>query len=180
MREQVIVTPVIISKAGQINYFQIRLPQNTKHIIGVEVGGRKLSREKKRTEEVMWQVESVKREKHFLEMSKTASNLGFSRNKLIGELKLQSCEESNIFYAREIKSDENMGFGDYSETLGWKAKAFTHQIQAEEEKVIVHGKSTILKGQYKDMVGLENKIDYHYLVNVYVWVELKTEQNKQN
>jgi hypothetical protein len=177
MREQVIVTPVIICKAGQINYFQIRLPQNTKYIIGVEVGGRKLSREKRID---VKPVEAIKTEVAFREMSRTTNNLSFNRNKLIGELKLQSCEESNIFYAREITSDENMGFGDYSETLRWKAKAFTHQIKAEEEKVIVHGKSTILKGQYKDMVGLENKIDYHYLVNVYVWVELKTEQNKQN
>ncbi len=40
IREQVIVTQVKITKAGQVKHFQVRLPKNAKRIIGIEVGGR--------------------------------------------------------------------------------------------------------------------------------------------
>ena len=40
MKEQVIVTQLRITKAGQSKHFQVRLPKNTKRIIGIEVGGR--------------------------------------------------------------------------------------------------------------------------------------------
>lgn len=40
IREQVIVTQVKITKAGQAKHFQVRLPKNAKRIIGIEVGGR--------------------------------------------------------------------------------------------------------------------------------------------
>jgi len=40
MKEQVIVTEIRITKAGQSKHFQVRLPKNAKRIIGIEVGGR--------------------------------------------------------------------------------------------------------------------------------------------
>lgn len=40
IKEQVIVTQVRITKAGQVKHFQVRLPKNAKRIIGIEVGGR--------------------------------------------------------------------------------------------------------------------------------------------
>ena len=39
-REQVIVTQLRITKAGQSKHFQVRLPKNCKSIIGIEVGVR--------------------------------------------------------------------------------------------------------------------------------------------
>jgi len=43
MKEQVCVTPVIITKAGQVKHFQIKLPKTAKKVIGVEIGGRFLN-----------------------------------------------------------------------------------------------------------------------------------------
>ena len=40
MKEQVLITQLRITKAGQVKHFQVRLPKNAKRIIGIEVGGR--------------------------------------------------------------------------------------------------------------------------------------------
>lgn len=40
MKEQVIITQLRITKAGQVKHFQVKLPKNAKRIIGIEVGGR--------------------------------------------------------------------------------------------------------------------------------------------
>lgn len=38
--QQVIVTQIKITKQGQSKHFQVRLPKNTKRIIGIETGYR--------------------------------------------------------------------------------------------------------------------------------------------
>ncbi|MCA0429080.1 MAG: hypothetical protein LCH32_01105 [Bacteroidetes bacterium] len=40
MKEQVLITQLRITKAGQVKHFQVKLPKNAKRIIGIEVGGR--------------------------------------------------------------------------------------------------------------------------------------------
>jgi len=103
------------------------------------------------------------------------SLIPFKRNMLIGELKLQSCEEANIFYATHLQTDENLGAGDFSQNRNWRASAFTHQSKTEEDIVIVDGDSTIIQGIYKDRIGEVNKGDFEYIVNVYVWIEIEEE-----
>ena len=107
------------------------------------------------------------------------SLIPFRHNTLVGELKLQSCEEANIFYATHLQTDENLGAGDFSQNRFWKASAFTHQSsKCEEDIVIVDGDSTIIQGIYKDRIGEMNKTDVEYMVNVYVWVEIEEEGGK--
>jgi len=101
------------------------------------------------------------------------SLIPFKRNTLVGELKLQSCEEANIFYATHLQTDENLGAGDYSQLGQWNAKPFTHQNKTEEDVVVVDGDSTIISGIYKDRIGEMNKVDFEYVVNVYVWIEIE-------
>lgn len=100
------------------------------------------------------------------------SLIPFKRNVLIGELKLQSCEQANIFYATHVQMDENLAQGDYSQTQEWKATAFTHKNKAEQDIVMVDGDSTIIQGIFKDQIGIMNKADLEYVVNVYVWIEI--------
>lgn len=106
------------------------------------------------------------------------SLIPFKRNKLIGELKLQSCEQANIFYATHIQSDENIGAGDFSQNRNWRASLFSHQTKTEEDIVIVDGDSTIIQGIYKDRLGEQSKADYEYVVNVYLWIEIEEEGGK--
>lgn len=40
MKEQVLITHLRITKAGQVKHFQVKLPKNAKRIIGIEIGGR--------------------------------------------------------------------------------------------------------------------------------------------
>lgn len=40
MMQQVIITQIKITKSGQTKHFQVRLPKNTKRIIGIETSYR--------------------------------------------------------------------------------------------------------------------------------------------
>lgn len=149
MQEQVNITPIEITKAGQIKHFQIRLPKTAKKVIGVEIGGR------------------------FLQGSKPLPNINsdtpFKRNQLVGELKLQSCEEANVFYAGELRLDSNIAYGDYTKSTQWIPEVFTHQMQSFEDVVITNADSTVINGMYKDNIGLQNQQSVSYLLNVYLW-----------
>lgn len=95
------------------------------------------------------------------------------RNEFIGDLKLQSCEEANIFYSEHVQSDARIGEGDYSEKGLWKPAVFSHQTKSEEDIVVVDGNSTILQGHFKDKIGELNQQNWEYVISVYVWVEIQ-------
>lgn len=198
MREQVLITQLKITKAGQVNHFQVRLPKNSIRIIGIELGCRLIKKPKTdgtatgngngaeagtgngTAEGTAGEV--IPREQVFEKQMQREeiirSLFPFKRTILIGELKLQSCEQANIFFASHFQLDENLGAGDYSQNQYWKANLFTHQIKAEEDIVIVDGDSTIIAGIFKDRLGELNKSDFEYIVNVYVWIEIQEEKTK--
>lgn len=180
IREQVVITEVWITKAGQVKHFQVKLPKNTTRIIGVELGGRWLTE----TKGDIPIPSEMPKESAYVELKRIEAiaykpvNV-FKRNLLIGEVKLQSCEEANIFYAADIQVDSNMGYADFSQNSSWRSNVFTHQTQSFEECVIVDGESTILQGMYKDRYGEQTKLKPNYLVNVYVWTERQEPENKK-
>lgn len=175
MREQVVITPVNITKAGEVRFFQIRLPKNSRQIIGIEIGGRRISKGENGALLFPLQPPIIKEPGIFASMSSTLDWLTFKRNTFIGELKLQSCEQANIFFAADIQTDENLGFGDFSQNSKWQAIVFSHQSKTEEDTVKVNGDTTIVQGIYKDRLGEQSKTDVQYIVNVYVWVEIEDE-----
>ena len=91
----------------------------------------------------------------------------------VAELKLQSCEKANVFYATDITLDANIPQGDYSLEGRWQGAEFTHKRKSEEEEIGVNGKSTIIQGVVKDKIGLLLNINFEYVVNVYVWIEVE-------
>ena len=97
----------------------------------------------------------------------------FRPKTFMGELRLQSCEEANIFYSAHIKKSEDLGAGDYSQACQLMPKSFTHEYKSEMEEVIVNGDSTIIQGVFKDRIGELNNMDVEYAVNVYLWVEVE-------
>lgn len=185
MQEQVIVTPLKITKAGQAKHFQIKLPSNTKHIIGIEIGGKFLADTKVKAVLEPANVASPSTSAELLQSIKengvtqnpirdvivgNENSRGlFKRNTLVGELKLQSCEEANIFYAGYLQVDNNMAYGDFTQNRFWRANNFTHQQQCFEDTVIVDADSTMIQGFYKDSLGEQRKQNVSYQVNVYVW-----------
>jgi hypothetical protein len=185
MQEQVIVTPIKITKAGQVKHFQIKLPSNAKHIIGIEIGGKFLADTKAKvgleivpptnpaadgTNGQPTKENGVTQNpvRDVIVGNENSRGL-FKRNTLVGELKLQSCEEANIFYAGYLQVDNNMAYGDFTQNRFWKANNFTHQQQSFEDTVIVDADSTMIQGFYKDSLGEQRKQDVSYQVNVYVW-----------
>jgi hypothetical protein len=97
------------------------------------------------------------------------------RNQLVAELKLQSCEKANIFYATDITLDSNIPQGDYSLMGKWQAAEFTHKNKSEEDEISVNGKSTIIQGVIKDLIGQQNSVNMQYMVTICLWVELEDE-----
>lgn len=180
IREQVVVTSIRITKSGQVKHFQVKLPKNTTRIIGIELGGRWLAQSKDggtlphATEAVF--TELVKYEQVAIK-AESRSPL-FKKNLLVGEIKLQSCEEANIFYAADVQGDSNLAYGDFTQNAFWKPSTFTHQAHSFEEKIIVDGNSTIIQGVYKDRYGDQTKQVPNYIVNLYVWTE-RQEPEKQ-
>jgi hypothetical protein len=117
-------------------------------------------------------------------MASGSSSLGpvllpIKRSVLFGELKLQSCEEANIFYAAEIRNNENLEQGDFSDNTFWTPREYTHQGRSLEEEVSVKGDTTIIQGVFVDKVGEDFDVDAEYVVHVYVWVEVEIEEEKK-
>jgi hypothetical protein len=169
MKEQVIITKISIKRQGERKHFQIKLPKNTKFIVGVEYGGRMLDH----SDSVI--ITPFPKEPVKLEASAVGGERStfFKRNQLIGELKLQSCEESNWFFAVDVfASDANLGLGDFSQS-GFPVKDHTHGNKRTEEIVKVDAESTIIQGWYLDSFGKTQKADIKYEVNVYVWINVE-------
>ncbi len=186
MKEQAIITKVSIKRQGERKHFQIKLPKNTKFIVGVEYGGRLIDHSdavavRTAIEPSPKIIPPVGTEIVGADgTSGTGSSGGvdtprqfFKRNQLIGELKLQSCEESNWFFAVDVfVSDANLGFGDFSQS-GFPVKDYTHGNKRTEELVKVDAESTIIQGWYLDSLGKSQKADIKYEVNVYVWINVE-------
>ncbi|MBA3673353.1 MAG: hypothetical protein H0W75_00080 [Chitinophagaceae bacterium] len=97
----------------------------------------------------------------------------FKRNQLVGELKLQSSEESNWFYSTDVfVADANLSYGDFS-NAGFKVNDYTHGNKRTEEIVKVDAESTIIQGWYLDALGKSQKADINYEVTIYVWINVE-------
>ena|ERR1035437_953391 len=162
MKEQVILTKISIKRQGERKHFQIKLPKNTKFIIGIEYGARWIDKT-----DVVKVAAAVK-----VKVSEER-RVYFKRNQLIGELKLQSCEEANWFYSTDVfVADANIKYGDFSQS-GFPVNDFTHGNKRTEEIVKVDAESTIVQGWYLDAIGKTSKSDINYEVKVYVWINVE-------
>ena len=181
MKEGVIITKINIKRQGERRHFQIKLPNDTKFIIGVEYGGRLISKSDSikfaavliaappiespvlETDHTMPDAETVEERPRGL----------FKRNQLVGELKLQSSEESNWFYSTDVfVADANLSYGDFS-NAGFKVNDYTHGNKRTEEIVKVDAESTIIQGWYWDTLGKSQKVDINYEVTIYVWINVE-------
>jgi hypothetical protein len=106
------------------------------------------------------------------------SLFSISRNELVGELKLQSCEEANIFYSQHIHNDKNIGNGDYSPKAMWQPEVYTHQMKMNEDVVAVDGDSTIIQGLYRDRYGKGGEKIVQYVLTLYIWIETEEPETK--
>lgn len=158
MKEQVIITKIRINRQGERKHFQIKLPSNTKFIIGLEYGCRLIDNA------------SVLLVQTGAGLAAMQTRTPFKRNQLIGELKLQSCEEANWFYSTDVlANDTNLSYVDFSQSA-FPINDFTHGNKRTEELVKIDAESTIIQGWFLDVVGKNQRMDINYEVKIYVWV----------
>jgi len=157
-REGVIITTFTIERIRQIQLFQIKIPSETKNIIGIEMGVRILS--------------------GFTAIPPALPTwvlpINFKRNIVLGELKLQSYESANVFYTGELTLNNNTGNADFTSQF-FIPQPFTHEYASNEDETTVSGKTTIVQGVYRDKLADQQEGTYSYKVNVYVWCEVKDE-----
>lgn len=181
MSEKVIINRIKIKRQGERKHFQIKLPNDTTFIIGIEYGGRFMNEFRnlnflaKTQEETKVQLPptDTNNEVTNTETIKERTEMLFKCNVLIGELKLQSSEVSNWFYATDLYwSDVNLKYRDFS-NAGFNVNDFTHGSKKTEDVVEVDAESTFIQGWYLDAIGKSQKLDIDYEVIVYVWINVK-------
>jgi hypothetical protein len=169
--ESVTVYTIPISKKGEWKYFQVRLPKDARKIIGVETGLHVL-------DELPFEVAGA-----------VIKRFGIERNKLFGELKMQSLDTANIFYAKDIvEEDRNMGNDairiinntppaerrmaflkvDPPPDLWQPMFPFTHGCKLEEDGLLMLH-NPVVAGIYNDVIGKEYETDINYKVMLYIW-----------
>jgi len=188
VKEKVIIHTVQVTKKGEINSFQIKLPMDAKKIIGIEstvkgiegfVGapaGRNMVMPGIILPGSAMGMAGMPFGKIDAPFAAAAPSGGlfFRQTPIAGELRLQSQGPSNIFYSTDVKlTDANVGFGDFSETPFWKPQVFTHGEKFMEDIVGVDDNSYVLSGTYRDRFGEERGHDFNYRVNVYVWYDIE-------
>jgi hypothetical protein len=154
MKEQVIITPIFITRKGELKSFQIRIPPDAKSLLGFEATG--------------------------LNVDTNDNPFGalpfglyeFQRSFLLGEIRVQSCGKANLFYSAQVTlTDRNLGFGDFSQSSEWFAQRWTHGYTRYQDPVHIEDCSPVLFGTYRDTLGQQRNVDVPYIVNVYMWYE---------
>jgi hypothetical protein len=174
MKEKVLIQEVSVTKKGEVKIFRIKLPSDAKTIIGIEKTILDLPP---------------------LELSGSRGSgdgigpsagyvipwLQFQPNFLIGDLRLQSLKNANIFYAGEVRdNDYNVGYWNFSLTISFGAAPWTHGYRREEEVVKVNECCGEIRGIFRDRLGAKYNTDIPYTVKIYLWYtseeECKTEK----
>jgi hypothetical protein len=155
-----------ITKKGEWKYFQVRLPKDATKIIGIETGF------------------IIKDELPKDVPEGNSERFGIQRNRLMGELKLQSLDTANIFFAKDIvEEDRNMNNDRIKITaltnerkivtapppIIWEPSfPWTHGYKLEEDGLLMLH-NPVIAGIYKDVIGKHYGYDINYKVMLYIW-----------
>ncbi len=189
-REKVIITKLPVMQAGQIHHFQVKIPRDAERIIGMEVSAQYLDMQLLQTAAALKAANlpavNYARASQYTYLSLEKRALGsvtrITPDLFLGDVRLQSCEDTNIFYAEDIYfTDENLAFGDFSaRNRRFFPTSPTHGYKHEECVVNTCGKTTILKGIYRDRQNPQSAINspvfFQYTASIYVWYETKIQQ----
>jgi hypothetical protein len=176
LKEQVIVEVVEIEKPGEYKNFQIELPKNTKQIIGVETGIKIVSTAASSSGVIVEVAERTLR--RYPDPTEYDTAFEIKKNPVAGILTLQSLCKENIFSRNDVYDyDRNIAYADFS--FSGAVKHWTHCKRREELAVNVDGKSRVVEGYYKDLLGRAGLLVVKYNVYVSLWIE-KYQCNERN
>jgi hypothetical protein len=182
-KNRCIVQIISITRQAQVKHFQVRIPSDAKYLVGIETAVRMKGIQNFGVNPIIAPIANG----GFPNFSPAFSpdpfgNFGSDaavfRSPLAGELKLQSCEEANIFYATNITDPTAQENLDKIPTPGQIIEnVWTHGYKRELEKILVDGNTTVLAGLYKDRMGEMQNRDVSYDVFLYVWYKLENKKH---
>jgi hypothetical protein len=168
--EQAFVYTTIIDRAGGQFHFQIRLPHDTKRIIGIETGV------------------SIRNGLPDFPVNVT-ERFRAERNVLIGRLKMQSLNNADFFFAKDIVERDNsvrkaeiayipINPGSKIDppnfvvpiVNGWDAYRWIHTARNEEDNMLLTS-SNVIRCFYRDIVGKQFSLQPDYTLKIYIWYE---------
>jgi hypothetical protein len=158
IREQAITHQLTITKVGERVAFQIRLPHDTRRIIGLEYEVRTASGE---------YIPYVSRD-HFDSLGDT--DFFRNRNRLIGRLSLRNDRCEGLFYQGNLIEDRNTGQheGIYAQLSS--PQPWIQSRKREEIGLSVAGR--LIEGLYEDgLYGLYEYDELQYELYLYLWIE---------
>lgn len=155
-RETVITSTLQITRRKQVVLFELRIPRAVKNIIGVEMGFKWVS----------GTYPTIITPTSFL------ATIIPQKDFVFGELTLQSYEGANFFYTGELAQNNNTHNGDFTRQF-FTPERYSHQAKNYEDVVAVNGKTTLVRGAYRDMLADILETNYSYTVHVYVWTDRK-------
>ena len=199
-KEKVIIKKLPITQVGQVVNFQMKIPRDALRIVGVELSASHFAiipppqptQPIQQPQPVLSAIQQAAGQppqavlslvqqamaRNNKELAKAKAILFFTASKLMGDLRLQSCEDTNIFYSGNVYfSDANIGYGDYSASALFPPISPTHGGKMDEYIVNTEGETTILKGVFRDRQPqggnptMADQLFYKYDVKVYVWYE---------
>lgn len=197
IKRRIIATKISITKQGEIKFFQVKIPFDAKVIIGIETAMRLKTFRAAPVPNIP--VPGDNPYGNIVAFNEGGSPgqsvngfTGFgvisppppviaTRNSLVGELKLQSSDDSNVFYATNV-SDHSVNEGlDKAPSVNFIVEnVWTHGYKRKLEKVLVDGNTTVLAGLYKDRLGEMLKSDISYDVFLYLWYKFEKPTDNDN
>lgn len=161
-KEEAIVYTLSITKSEEAKNFQIRLPDDTKRIIGLEWG----------VVRTFYAITGNYTDPEWWQFPNT-NDLSFQvkPTRVIGELTLQTMGTENIFFRGEVNEiDNNLFWADFSKPSMNQFKEWTHGRKREELEINV-ASDRIVEAYYKDRWGIVNAVIARYKLHLYLWIE---------
>jgi hypothetical protein len=188
IKRRIIATKISITKQGEVKFFQVKIPFDAKVLIGIETAMRLKTFQVFPSQPILSPLDNpygniVAFNGAGISPSPfvAPSPIEGIRNSLVGELKLQSSDDSNIFYATNI-SDPSVKEGlDKVPSVNFIIEnVWTHGYKRQLEEVLVDANTTVIAGLYKDRLGEMLKANVSYDVFLYIWYKFEKPIDNDN
>lgn len=162
MYEQAIVITRKISTAGQHDYFQVVLPKDVTHLIGIEYGFSLLPEPRPRETDDDPRLMAV-----------PVSNEAFEVkwNYYLGNLTLMVPGCENVFFQEDVYMDKNFKLGEIVAPVIWPVTAMNFAAKHHEYTFRVAKSSQLLEGIYRDAYRNDPGNFFPYILRIYLWTE---------
>lgn len=178
MKRRIIATKIRITRQGEIKFFQVKIPFDALSIMGIETAMRVRAMAASPVPNItLPQMPDLPGSGDMQPFFAVPDPIGVSGNVLAGEIKLQSSDDCNVFYATDVFDRSAEDKTDKVPSVNFiKEKVWTHGCKRELEEVQVDGNTTVIAGLYKDRLGEMLKQNVTYDVFLYVWYKFKKEK----